>query len=162
MQEIPELWRTETYHVVTVHLPIVLLIFGSIFYWLGFNTKLRYLHPSGRILLYVGVISAWLAVFTGNQADGIVARKICDPTILKDHQNLAVLLSYLFSGAVVLDLLQFVQINQLLHKIRLGLILILMISGSILLMYASHLGGKLVYLQGAGVYHPTEDCVEFE
>lgn len=37
----------------------------------------------------------------------------------------------------------------------------LMLIGSGYLVYIRHLGAQLVYQQAAGVYHPSEDCSEF-
>ncbi|WP_199898069.1 hypothetical protein [Marinilabilia salmonicolor] len=40
-------------------------------------------------------------------------------------------------------------------------IIALIITGTGFLVYAGHLGATLVYQQAAGVYTPSEDCIEF-
>lgn len=157
-----EFYRAETYHPASVHWPIVLLTIGSIFYIIGFF-KENYLAPSGRILLFVGVAGAWLAIYTGNLADGIVSRKLCDPTVLKTHENFAYYTSYLFSGVLIVDLtLIFSQLKEKIIRYLRWLLMLSMVVGLAILTYVGHLGGTLVYDQAAGVVVPSEDCVEFE
>lgn len=112
-------------------------------------------------MLITGTLTAWIAIYTGNLADGAVSRTICDPTVLKSHENAAYTMSWLFTGAVIIDIIYQIK-NSSFNRILLVLTLILMLTGSGYLTYTGHLGASLVYQQGAGVYKPTEDCSEFE
>ena len=162
MNTIPEFYRTETWHPVSIHWPIVLLTIGTIFYIIGLY-KNNFLYPSAQIMLWLGVAGAWLAVYTGNLADGIVSREICDPTVLKAHENYAYAVAYLFSGAVIADLgPKVLNLKLTYRRYFYAVTLILLLSGSSILIYVGHLGGQLVYQQAAGVYKPSEDCSEFE
>ena len=163
MNEIPEFWRPEIWHPMTVHAPLAFLIFASLLKMIAFlKEKLFAFDRLGSLLLIIGVAGAWLAIYTGNIADGIVSRQICDPTVLKEHQNMAFLSALLFSLALLLDLIPFIQFFSRFKKHIQFLSVLIMLGGSGFLIYAGHLGATLVYQQAAGVYTPTEDCKEFE
>lgn len=163
MGELPEFLRTVTYHPLTVHFPLVLLLLATVLHALQPWISAQNLwHKLTTIILLLGTAMAWLAVYTGSQADGLVSRTLCDPTVLKDHENTAYLASYIFSAASALLLLR----NwALLHSYRrwiYGLSLALLLTGSGYLGYVGHQGARLVYQQAAGVYVPAEDCREWE
>src|SRR3990170_6525572 len=113
--------RAEVWHALSVHFPIALLIFGTLTRFISLiikSDKRRYWQYAGSGLLYVGCLTAWISVYTGNLADGIVSRKICDPTILKDHEIAAQTMTYLFTAASILNLLfSFKVFKPLLHII---------------------------------------------
>ena len=165
MQEPLSMWRVELIHPFVVHIPVALLVVGS-FFWIGslfFQKRFPHLRPSGRLLVLIGTIGAWVAVYTGTLADSQVARSLCDPTVAKEHERFAFTVGYLFSAFVVVDWLMVKNYLAFISKkyLRLGLA-ILLISGCGFLGYVGHLGGKLVYQQSAAVYQPTEGCIEFE
>lgn len=164
MDTLPDFWRTEVFHPLSVHFPIALLFIALIFKSIALFSKKETFSLGGSILLILGVIGSWIAIYTGDLANGIVARTLCDPTILKDHENLAYTTTWIFTAAGVLDLLYHFFSPQLgtfsLWIKRLTLILLLIGNG--FLMYLGHLGATLVYQQAAGVYVPSEDCQEFE
>jgi uncharacterized membrane protein len=155
--------RTEVWHALSVHFPIALLLFSTIAMLISFikidSKKAWKYFASG--LLYIGTIAAWLSIYTGNLADGIVSRKICDPTILKDHEIASQTMTYLFTAASALSmLLVFKTVKPVIHLISSYVILFLMIVGTGYLIYTGHLGASLVYQQGAGVYNHSVDCNE--
>lgn len=161
MNQLPEFWRTEVWHPLSVHYPIALLLVALLFKILALAIKGQTWNKAGSALLLMGTIGAWIAVYTGSLADGIVSRKICDPTVLKDHENAAYTLAWIFSAALLLD---FTTLGGLFRRYSRALkfsTVILMLVGSGFLAYTGHLGATLVYQQGAGVYKPSEDCVEF-
>lgn len=157
--------RTEVWHALSVHFPIALLVFSTLAMLVCFiirSDAKKYWYNAASGLLYAGCVAAWIAIYTGNLADGIVARKICDPTVLKDHEIAAQTMTYLFSAATALNLLlAFKVINTRLTKISSYIILVLMLTGSGYLLHAGHLGASLVYQQGAGVYNHSIECDDF-
>jgi uncharacterized membrane protein len=167
MDGLPSLWRPELYHPMAVHFPIVLLMTGTVFWLLGSieyqNQRWGFLRPSGQLLLAAGAVSVWVAVYTGDMADAEVVRSLCDPTVVEEHEELAYVVGYIFTGTVALDLAR-ARISGLQKWSQWfgGLIGVALIAGSVLLGYVGHLGASLVYQQGAGVYHPSETCEEFE
>lgn len=160
MNELPEFFRTEVYHPLFVHFPIVLLLIATLFKIVSLWSKKVTYSEGGSILLVLGVISVWIAVYTGDQADGIVSRQLCDPTVLKEHENLATTTAWIFSMALVLDLL-LKYVESFRKKSAYYIVALLMLAGSVTLTLAGHHGAELVYQQAAGVNVPSEDCSEF-
>ncbi len=161
METIQDFWRTEVLHPLFVHFPIALLLVATIFKFSSFWRKGRFLDKPGTILLLAGIIGGWLAIYTGELADGIVSRTICDPTVLKDHRNSSYTMIWLFTSAAVIDLFyQFRFIVLKAFPIK-WLVIILLFIGSGFLIYTGHLGAQLVYNQAAGVYRPSGDCAGF-
>ncbi len=160
MNEIPEFLRTEVYHPLSVHFPIVLLLMATLFKLIGlWSDKLTWSH-GGRFLLILGVIGIWISIYTGDMADGIVSRQLCDPTVLKDHENLAYTTAWIFSLALIIEL--FISFIEIFRKKSLRILLVLiLLTASGFLTYVGHLGAELVYQQAAGVYVPSDDCGEF-
>ena len=161
MEQIPDFWRTEVLHPLFVHFPIALLIMATVFKIATFWAKGKFLDLPGSILLITGAVGGWLAIYTGDLADGAVSRSICDPTVLKAHENNAYTMIWLFTAALIIDILyqfKFSKFKVFWAKVILTL---LMLIGSGYLAYVGHLGAQLVYQQAAGVYVPTDNCAEF-
>ena len=160
MAQLPEFLRTETWHPLVVHFPIVLLLTATLCKLIFVFSKREVWDIGGSYLLYIGAIATWVAVYTGGMADAVVVRKLCDPIVLENHENLAKILSVLFTAASVFDFFW-----RFLPKFKIMivqiLIVVVMISGTVVLTFAGHLGASLVYQQAAGVYVPTENCEEF-
>ena len=160
MVELPDFWRTEVYHPLSVHFPIVLLLIATLFRIIGLWSSRITWDQGGRLLLILGVIGVWIAVYTGDLADGIVSRQLCDPTVLKDHENMAFTTAWIFTAALFLDFLRrFVEFFK--NRAVSIILVLLMLTGSGTLTYVGHLGAELVYQQAAGVNVPSDDCSEF-
>ncbi|MFD2531775.1 DUF2231 domain-containing protein [Gracilimonas halophila] len=168
MGELPDIWRTELWHPMVVHFPIVLLLGATILRLISYlfaKNKRTFLKNTSRLSLYTGVIMAWIAIYTGTLADAIVVHDLCDPTVLEAHEHAAFTLAYIFTLATLLDLISFIPWKTLAllnHHIKEWVVVIFLVAGSIYLGYTAHLGASLVYQQGAGVYEPTVGCTEFE
>lgn len=167
MSEIPDIWRTELWHPMVVHFPIVLLLGAAILRLLSnFITgdHQSFLKKTSRLSLWIGIATAWLAIYTGSLADAIVVRDLCDPTVLEDHENAAYTIGILFTVAAFLDFITFTFLKESLSfkkVLEWGIILLLLI-GSGYVGYTAHLGATLVYQQAAAVYVPSTGCSEFE
>ena len=74
MSELPSIWRTELWHPMMVHFPIVLLLGAALLrilhYFLS-SKNARFTKKMSRVLLYVGAISVWVTIYTGTLADSI-------------------------------------------------------------------------------------------
>ncbi|QCK14226.1 DUF2231 domain-containing protein [Mangrovivirga cuniculi] len=165
MAEVPGMWRPELWHPLTVHLPIGLIVIGSI---LGLcsmipqlNRKFSFLTSASKLLLFAGVPFIWLAIWTGNEAYEIVGRDLCDPTVKNDHEYFGYFLGWSFTIGTILFFISVVFNDPLSKYVKIisavALLLSLFFTG-----YVGHLGAKLVYQQGAAVYQSSEDCKEFE
>ncbi len=160
MDQLPDFWRTEIYHPLSVHFPIVLLLMATLFKLIGLWSSRITWDQGGRLLLVLGVIGVWISIYTGNLADGIVSRQLCDPTVLKDHENFANTTAWIFTIALVIELLsRYIELIK--TRIVSVILVVLMLAGSGTLTYVGHLGAELVYQQAAGVNVPSEDCSEF-
>jgi uncharacterized membrane protein len=160
----PTFWRTEVWHPLTVHFPIALLTFATLVRLFAQFLKpasANFWQKAGSFLLYTGTLAAWLSLFTGDMADGVVSRKLCDPTVLKDHERYSELMTYLFTAAALIDVSQRLQILKFKPRLLQFTVLLLLLAGTALLTYAGHLGAKIVYQQAGGVHVPTSNCAEF-
>lgn len=160
----PTFWRTEVWHPLTLHFPITLLLLATMVKLTAAFLRpdaAIFWHRAGAYLLYGGCLTAWVSIYTGNMADGIVARKICDPTVLKDHQIAAYNLAYLFSAATALELGLRLNLIKVKIKVLRIVVVLLMGAGAVFLIYAGHLGARVVYQQAGGVNVPASDCAGF-
>ena len=158
------MWREELWHPMVVHFPIALLLFGVLIYAAHFAVpvplKAQALF-SARLLLTAGTLCAWLAIWTGERADSVVARTLCDPLVLEAHQNYAYWMAWLFTVAIAFEYGSLLlKMDRFLFPLRIVLVLAFAV-GAGMTGYIGHLGAKLVYQQGAAVYEPSEDCSEF-
>ncbi len=96
MNQLPEFWRAEIWHPLSVHFPIALLIVALLFKVIALKHKGEVWCQGGSILLFAGTVGAWIAIYTGLMADEAVTRTICDPTVLEDHENSAFVMAWLF------------------------------------------------------------------
>lgn len=164
MADIPSIWREELWHSFLVHLPIITLLLASIAALLkplfsNVGHKL-FLGQSTFVMLVIGVLSGWIAIYTGELAYDIEVRKICDPEVLQEHQwwGYASLINY--SVALALIIGRRFLAGKFLSVAR-SFSLLLLVGGLFGLCYTGHLGASLVYQQGAGTYSPSPDCSEF-
>lgn len=165
MDQVPDFWRAVVFHPLSVHFPIALLLFSTFAYavavFLKEENRNRWLFMA-QILLIAGVIGGWISIYTGNVADGEVSRTICDPPALKDHEITAYTATIIFSCSLGILILKKIFFASAITNLFTYFVLLLLLTGSGFLMYAGHLGATLVYQQAAGVYHPSENCQEFE
>lgn len=158
--------RPEVWHALSVHFPIALLPVATISLVISFflSEKKRVgWQQASMYLVLAGCVMAWVAVYTGGIADGIVARKICDPTVLKDHEIAGKAMTWLFTaGAALLSASLTVILHSALRKVGIYVAFILMLTGTGYLLYAGHIGARLVYEQGAGVKNHDVDCDDYE
>ncbi|AWW29463.1 MULTISPECIES: DUF2231 domain-containing protein [Echinicola] len=163
MGDIPSIWRTETWHPLSVHFPIAFLLLATLVclvIYFASGEQRKFLQYCRAGLLMIGTVTIWIAIYTGSLAYNVVVRKICDPQMLGEHQWYAYASAITYSTAMFTEWVLYLKIISK-NKLLVHAITILLIIGAFGLGYAGHLGASVVYQQGAGVYQPTEDCVEF-
>jgi uncharacterized membrane protein len=162
---LPSMWRSELLHPISVHFPIALLIVGSFFYVLSvfFSQHLFFknLRKFSYILLLIGTLSAWIAIYTGSLAEGVVSSTLCDPDVRLKHEDLAYYVAYIFTALSIFHIFS-ETLSPKLSAFFLWFNVVLAIGGSVTLGYAGHLGATLTYQQSAGVYNPGAECKGFE
>ena len=165
---IPSLFRPELWHPLTVHFPIGLLVFGTLLRLVGaagFERRF-FFSDSGKLAIFAGALSAWVAWYTGGRAEEEVNSRMCDPTLTHLHGDLAFYVTLIFSAVAIIDLVTFFmrskpQLSFLKSMWFQTLLLLVCIGGTGLLSYVGHIGAGLTYNQAAGVYVPTPQCTEF-
>ncbi|MEX2589791.1 MAG: DUF2231 domain-containing protein [Chitinophagales bacterium] len=158
--EIPPMWREELWHPLLVHLPIATLLLASLAATLSLVVKHLFLKQMIYAMLAIGVLSGWIAIYTGELAYSIEVRKICEPNALQEHQWWAYATLIVYSVAFGLMTSSKIISHNYLSAIK-SVSLFLIIMALFGLFYTGHLGASLVYQQGAGTYKPSADCSEF-
>ncbi len=160
------LWREEVLHPLTVHFPIGLLMVSAALWFLSFCGLKERLRFASDILLILGAIGGWIAVYTGGLAEEVVNGVICDPTITHRHGDGArvsmILLSLALAARVAMVVVARINYRIKFEYVSSFVVSILMLAGSAALIQSAHLGASLVYVQGAAVNHPGDMCEGFE
>lgn len=154
-----DLLRIELLHPLTVHFPVAFLM-GALAIQIAsmlvtnanWFAKLRF---SSKLLLFLGVCGAWAAVWSGGEAEEVVENLICAPKVIHEHEEWAERSAYMFSGAFLLWIL-LDKYNWLSRKAVNWAVCLLLLLSAMNLAYAAHLGGTLVYQQGAAVRRTSE------
>lgn len=162
--EIPSIWREEVWHPLSIHVPIATLLLSSVAAMVAMAVKNKayqlFVTQTAVLMLAIGVLSGWVAIYTGELAYTIEVRKICDPKVLQEHQWWGYATLIVYSVALGLKIVtKFIATKR--SNITHPLFLFLVITALFGLFYTGHLGASLVYQQGAGTYNPSPNCAEF-
>lgn len=163
LQQLMAAWRKELWHPLVVHFPIATLLLASA---VGLTLLFRHNEKNGSFwvrsflgLLVFGVITVWLAIYTGLWSYNTEVRRICDPSVLKTHRLWGYYAAYLYTaGLVVYAISRWVWAIRLLTYLA----VLTTLAGAAALTYSGHLGASLVYQQGAGVRQPAADCSDYQ
>jgi uncharacterized membrane protein len=165
---IPSMWRQELIHPLLAHFPVALIPVSFLFFGLGNFFKKKswgmFFHPAALVLLGMGLGAGVVSLLTGEVAEDVVNKIICDPTITKSHETFAQLTLATGSIAFLLNifLLRWGKAVPKAFKPLSVLATLFWLASVGLIMQTGHLGASLVYQQGAATYHPTPECKEFE
>ena len=142
-------------HPIFTHFPIALLSFGAIFFVIDLFAKKDHLMIIGIFCLIGGLAGAALALVTGNiEHDNLLMTHEIHEKV-ENHELLAYITSWAFGILLIWILVR----RKKILKVEKILFNVLYILGLGALMITAHIGGELVYVEGAGV-RPMEPAIE--
>jgi uncharacterized membrane protein len=146
-------------HPRIVHFPIALLITAAVFGILAliFKSKRNMFKEVLFWNLVLGVAGVFVAIISGLREEKTLPHNEAIHSIMETHE----LLGFIFSGIFLAVLIWMIVRKSKMKTLEfLGVVVILVLSSG-LLGYSAHLGGKMVYQEGAGVV-PMEAIISHE
>ncbi len=146
-------------HPKIVHFPVALLITATVFGILAlvFKSKRNIFKEVLIWNLALGVAGTIVAIISGLLEEKNLLHNDTIHSIMETHE----LLGFIFSG-IFFALLIWMIVRKLKMKTpEFVSVVVLLIFSSVLLGYSAHLGGKMVYKEGAGVI-PMESNISHE
>ena len=137
------------FHPQITHGPIVLIIVAFLFEIAGRLLDRDWWRKAAFAMLILGVVSAYLAVQSGEAASGAVEKQGVPEQTVDAHGNLGKLAMWLGLGAVVARALAG-RMGPVRGAVT-GLGLALHLGAAIAVGIAAHRGGQLIFEHGAGV-----------
>lgn len=146
-------------HPRIVHFPVALLFTAAFFGILAliFKTKRRKFMEILTWNLAFGVGGAFLAILSGLREEKTLVHNDRIHEIMETHE----LLGYIFTGVLLVVLIWLIIRKSKMSLPEFASIVVLLVLSSGLLGYGAHLGGRLVYEEGAGVF-PMEKVISGE
>jgi len=140
-------------HPQVVHFPIALFAVYVLLEIIGAFVKKDFFSKAAHLVLFLGVLSAFAAVLTGNSAK-VAARALSKAgasiplKAIGEHEDYANFIMWFFAGLLVL------RTYLVLKKKFIGAIkyifVILALAGAFFVYRTGELGGRLVYKYGVG------------
>ena len=146
-------------HPKIVHFPVALLISAAIFGVLAFIIKNK--RETFKEILYwnllLGGLSAVFAIITGLIEEATLVHNEAIHSLMETHEALG----FVFTGIFLsLGVWMTIRKSKLKSK-EFSAIVIILILTAVIMGYSAHLGGRMVYEQGAGVV-PMKEIIEHE
>ena len=158
MPAFPPIPSWQAMHPLIVHFPIALLLIAPLFILSGAVRKPERSFPfmlAGLILMAVGTVSAFVAVWSGEAAGGIAESALQVKAVLELHQDLGETTAIAFSAltlvfAVILLVPRMLkrQPVRMLSTVLPLIFLVFYATGAISLVNTAHQGGRLVHELG--------------
>ncbi len=143
------------FHPQTVHFPVALLTVGLVFDIIGAVKKSDRWIFFGGLLIVLGLLFSFLALQSGQLAeDEIKPLSELLHEKVEEHEDTATISFFMILAVTVLR--YFLVSKQKLDAWRHWIVIVLSTISISLLLWASHLGGVLVYEYGAGVNSSVE------
>jgi uncharacterized membrane protein len=140
-------------HVKVIHFPIAFLVLYILLESIGVIFKREFFLKTAHLLLFLGVIAALAAVFTGSNAEALAHSweekgAIIPFNAIGEHENYANITVWYFS--VLLVIRTFLVFKKKFSGYFMYAVLILAFGGGYFLYETGEHGGKLVYKHGLG------------
>jgi uncharacterized membrane protein len=145
-------------HPKVVHFPIALLLTYAILELVGIVFKKEFYQKTAHLLLFLGVIGAFFAVLTGNQAH-IAYKHWAESSskLFNEHQTFANLTVWYFTGMLIFR--TYLTLKKKFSSFYKYTILALTLFGCYLIYQTAEYGGDLIKKFGVGTelnYNLTE------
>ena len=140
-------------HPEVIHFPIAFLFIYALMEIIGVVFKKDFFSKAAHLFLFLGVLGAVAAVFTGNAAQ-TEANRLANAGLsipkqaINDHEDYATFTMWYFTGLLILRTM-YVLKKKITDKIK-YLFIILSVIGCLLIYKTGQLGGRLVYKYGIG------------
>ena len=141
-----------TLHPKVIHFPIAFLLGYFLFELLGVVLKKDFLQKSAHLLLFLGVLGALAAVFTGREAEEAFDYwNKQSGELMEEHEMFANLTLWYF--VALLALRTFLAFNKKFIGVIQYIVLLLAIIGVYFVYQTGDHGGKMVYEHGVGTQY---------
>ncbi|CAN5506153.1 hypothetical protein BH10BDE1_BH10BDE1_13000 [soil metagenome] len=157
---VPPMLRDELFHPAVVHFPIAFLALSGLLACFWFFSR-RGL-PTLLFIAILAVVGGWAGILTGGWSEDVVNRVVCDPTVTQLHEQWAEWAVWTASAGLPLLLFAALRGKKGVPTTYRAVVALVFtfVAGAVL--YAGHLGARLVYQQAAAVHQPSPQCTEFE
>ena len=136
-------------HPKVIHFPIALLITSVLFDIVGLLSRKEFYHKSSHLLLLLGVLGAFTAALTGNQAASAYAFwNDANSIVVTKHAFYANVTIWYFTFILVLR--TFLVLKKKYFPALKYLIVVLSLAGCFFIFQTSEYGGELVKKYGIG------------
>ncbi len=140
-------------HSITVHFPIVLLLSYVVLEIISAFSKKEIFSKAAHITLFLGVLAAFLAVFTGQQALDLASKwekagAIMPLKAISKHEDSANLTMWYFVAILIVR--TFLVLKKKFTVNVKFMFVVLALLGAYFIYQTGKYGGKLVYKYGVG------------
>src|SRR3989441_7928707 len=139
------------YHPAIVHFAIGLLAAGVLLRWASLTRRLAFAGPAALVLLVLGTAAAVTSVQTGTAAHGPVERVPGAAPAVQEHEEWGQRTANAFLLVLLVEVVAVVLARWGRQEPALVVSAVLGLVGLGALLYAGHLGGRLVYAYAGGV-----------
>jgi uncharacterized membrane protein len=141
-----------TLHPKVIHFPIAFLLSYFLFELLGVIFKKDFLQKSAHLILFLGVLGALAAVFTGREAEEAFDYwNKQSGELMEEHEMFANLTLWYF--VALLALRTFLAFNKKFIGVIQYVVLLLAIIGVYFVFQTGDHGGRMVYEYGVGTQY---------
>ncbi len=134
-------------HPAIVHFPPVLLISAAVLYVIGLIRKNAQLETIGFFFHAAGLLACIAAIFTGDYEADRIAQNTAIHEIVERHEFFVMLATY---GFGMLGIWAFLRQKSEIAIEKIGFV-VLFVALTGFLGFGAHLGGDMVFGEGAGV-----------
>src|SRR5260370_211370 len=150
------------YHAAVVHFAIGLLAGGVLLRWASLTRRLPFAGPAAVVLLVLGTAAAVVSVQSGTAAHGPVERVPGAAVAVQEHEEWGQRTANAFLLVLAVEVAALVLARWGRQEPALIVSAVIGLVGLGALLYAGHLGARLVYSYAGGVGIRTGDAADLD